>query len=836
VKAVDGSDTGPSNGTQKLTLIVTAPPSYTLSATTLSPGSVTPGSSASSTITITPANGYTGSVTVSCSSITGGGSPAPTCAFSKNPITISGTGAGTATLTVSTSSSTATGTYTITVKAIDGNNEGSSNGTQNLTLTVTSAPSYTLSATALSPGSVTPGSSATSTITITPANGYTGSVTVSCSSITGGGSPAPTCAFSKNPITISGTGAGTATLTVSTSSSTPAATYTITVKAVDGNNLGSSNGTQALTLKVTSPPSYSLTASALNPATVTAGNTATSTITFTPANGYTGSITPSCSSITGGTPAPTCSFSPGTVSISGTTAVTSTLTVTTATGTPGGTYTITVTASDANQSGPSNGSQNLSLITSAVVTNVVLIIQENRTPDNLFYGLCISPYGSTSACSTTPSATQYDIQTSNWLNNQVPGGVTQPGALDLGTTGLLNNPDNYDLGHTHTAFEDLCDLNKTTNICAMDGADLISTSCNTGTVNCPPPSNPEFYYVYPEDVLPYLQMAQTYAFGDHMFQTNEGPSYPAHQFLLGGTSEPTTDSVDFVSENVLPITALAGCLADPTVTSKVIDPFGNETVVYNTDGAVCNEHATLTDSLDNANISWRYYAPSAGSIWTAPTAINHMCVPNPPAPNATECSGTDYTNANPKVVLNQTQTNAQILSDISGGTLQQVSWIIPSGNDSDHPKGNSGCGPSWVTEIVNAIGTSPYWQNTVIILTWDDWGGWYDHVPPPLVIDDGVSWGSGYVYGMRVPLLVISPYAKPAYISHVNHDVGSILKYIENTYNLPALGTADTYALDDLSDMFQFTSSPTTFTPFAGPWNDATCKGDTSPPSDPDDY
>src|SRR5215471_2365188 len=70
---------------------------------------------------------------------------------------------------------------------------------------------------------------------------------------------------------------------------------------------------------------------------------------------------------------------------------------------------------------------------------------------------------------------------------------------------------------------------------------------------------------------------------------------------------------------------------------------------------------------------------------------------------------------------------------------------------------------------------SPYWANTVIIVTWDDWGGWYDHVAPYKVVNDGVSWGSGYVYGFRVPLIVISPYARPRYISHVNHDFGSIL-------------------------------------------------------------
>jgi phospholipase C len=598
------------------------------------------------------------------------------------------------------------------------------------------------------------------------------------------------------------------------------------------------SGCGSSTPKVTVPPSvsYTLTAAALSPASVTAGGTATSTITVTPASGYTGSVSLSCSSVTGGSPAPTCMFSTSPVAISGASAVTSTLTVTTTSSTPGGSYAITVAGSDANKMAPSDGSQGLTLTTAAVVQHVVIIFQENRTPDNLFQGLCMAPSGSPSACAVNASATQYEIQTSNWLNNQVSGGVTQPGVIDLGTSGVANNPDNYDLGHSHAAFLDMCDLNTSTNTCAMDGAAKIPTSCTTGAVNCPPPANPEFYYVAPGDVVPYLQMAQTYSFGDHMFQTNEGPSFPAHQFILGGTSEPSVGSVDFVSENVSPNNANAGCLATPTTTTKLIDPSGVETILDNTTGQLCNEHPTLTDSLDNAGLTWRYYTPSAGSIWTAPTGIQHMCVPNPAAPNATSCSGPDYTDANPKVVLNQTQSNAQILTDVAGGALQDVSWVIPTGADSDHAKSNDGCGPSWVTSIVNAIGSSPtYWNNTVIIITWDDWGGWYDHVPPPKVVDDGASWGSGYVYGFRVPMIVISPYiTKAGYISKVNHDFGSILKFTENNYNLPGLGFADTNALDDLSDFFNFSQSPISFTPITPPTIPANCPT-TSPPSDPDD-
>ena len=125
--------------------------------------------------------------------------------------------------------------------------------------------------------------------------------------------------------------------------------------------------------------------------------------------------------------------------------------------------------------------------------HVVVVVQENRTPDNLFYSLCAAP----ELCSTTPTAFQYNIQTSNWINDQSSTGFTQPGEIDLGTNG--STPDNYDLSHAHSAFLDMCDLNTTTNVCAMDGAALIPPACAQGVTGCAPP-NPQFMYVNPSDL------------------------------------------------------------------------------------------------------------------------------------------------------------------------------------------------------------------------------------------------------------------------------------------------------------------------------------------------
>ena len=439
------------------------------------------------------------------------------------------------------------------------------------------------------------------------------------------------------------------------------------------------------------------------------------------------------------------------------------------------------------------------------VQHVVIIFQENRTPDNLFQDPVLY--------NPPPAGHGADV-VQNGLNSQ---GKTVPlGLLDLGTAG--SNPDNYDLGHGHYAFGVMYDHGK------MDGADKVEVICAPGAGGCPPPT-PQFKYVNPADVQPYFALAEQYTFADRMFQTNQGPSFPAHQFILSGTSAPTASSNLFASENPNPQSP-TGCISPPSGTVLVIDPSGNQTPQY-----PCFEHPTLTDPLDAKGITWRYYTPLAGFIWTAPNAIQHMCGPNAQPPNGTSCVGPDWTGANPKVSISQTQ----VLTDIANGNLAQVVWVIPTGQASDHASTNDGSGPSWVASVVNAIGNSQYWSNTAIFITWDDWGGWYDHVPPPKVLANCAQWGCGYVYGFRVPLIVVSPYAKAAYISHVNHDFGSILKFIESNFGLPSLGYADANALDDLSDCFDFNQTPIPFQTIQAPLSAEHFLNDRRPATDPDD-
>jgi phospholipase C len=411
------------------------------------------------------------------------------------------------------------------------------------------------------------------------------------------------------------------------------------------------------------------------------------------------------------------------------------------------------------------------------IQHVVVIFQENRTPDNLFQDPVLIARGA-------------DI---------VQSGVNRQGqTVPLSPLGLGSN---YDLDHSHKGFVKMCDLNPTTGECRMDGA--------------PTKPHSAFMYVKPSDVQPYFQMAEQYTFGDRMFQTNQGPSFPAHQFIISGTSAPSATSTSFAAETPQPGNP-KGCIAPPTELVALIDPSGSEsTTVY-----PCFEHPTLTDELDQKAVTWRYYTPTPGSVWTGPNAIQHMCGPDAPPPNGTHCVGSIWTQ---HVVTKGTG----VLTDIARNSLPQVSWIIPTGFNSDHPGDTRTIGgPSWVASIVNAIGNSPYWSDTAIFITWDDWGGWYDHVPPKLI--------NSYEYGFRVPLIVVSPYAKAGYISHATHDFGSILKFIEKTFGLPSLGYADARA-DDLSDCFDLDQTPITFQTINAPLDATHFLNYKGPRTDPDD-
>ncbi len=416
--------------------------------------------------------------------------------------------------------------------------------------------------------------------------------------------------------------------------------------------------------------------------------------------------------------------------------------------------------------------------------HIVVVVQENRTPDNLFQGLCAKP----NACGVPPQSGQYDIQTSAWLDKTSNTGTTNPATVPFGL--------GYDLSHKHAGFIAMCDLNGS-GACAMDGA--ANVKCTANGQACP--TRAAFGYVDNSQgaVQPYLDLAQSYGWANYMFQTNQGPSFPAHQFLFGATSAPSSDddhAGTFASENAgaSDMGANAGCAATKTARVPLINAQGVEfTKIF-----PCFEHQTLSDLLDAQNITWRYYSMVANGIWTAPNAISHIC-----DAHGSKCNGSEWKadlDLNPPDVLTDISTNC---------ALRGVSWVIPDGTNSDHMGNvrNTG-GPSWVAQIVNAVGTSActnsdgssYWNSTAIIVTWDDWGGWYDHEAPAIEAPPQ----GGYQMGFRVPLIVVSALTPAGFISNSPEDFGSIARFIEQNFGVSegVLTFADQRSAGDLAEFF----------------------------------
>jgi Phosphoesterase family len=190
----------------------------------------------------------------------------------------------------------------------------------------------------------------------------------------------------------------------------------------------------------------------------------------------------------------------------------------------------------------------------------------------------------------------------------------------------------------------------------------------------------------------------------------------------------------------------------------------------------CVTIESVPEELSKAGISWRYYCNT--SFWNAPRYISTLAQ----SPNI--ISDTD-----------------QIVTDVENGDLATVSWVCPEDPYSDHPPHAVGLAQNYLATLVNAVMKSDYWATTAIFVTWDDWGGWYDHVQPPVI--------DAYGLGPRVPLIVISPYTKPGYISHVQGEFSSLAKFVEVNWGLPSLGQRDSLSsTSDLMDFFDFSQAP----------------------------
>jgi phospholipase C len=280
------------------------------------------------------------------------------------------------------------------------------------------------------------------------------------------------------------------------------------------------------------------------------------------------------------------------------------------------------------------------------------------------------------------------------------------------------------------------------------------------------------------DIPNYWRYAEHFALADRMFSSMAGPSFPNHLYTVAGVAGGAIGN---------PSSFLWGCDADDDTTVEVMSPTGGVRRQF-----PCFDFPTLPDKLESAGISWHYYAPVQGQrgyIWSALDAVRHI-------------------RFSPMWQQRVTSYN-RFDADAAGNNFPAVSWLIPDFEVSEHPTVRafagvtmsvSACaGENWTVQHINAIMQGPNWPTTAIVVTWDDFGGFYDHVAPPGVDQLG--------FGPRVPLLVISPYTKEGIVSHTEYEFGSVLQLIETRFKVKALSSRDVEA-NSLLDMFDFSQPP----------------------------
>ena len=274
---------------------------------------------------------------------------------------------------------------------------------------------------------------------------------------------------------------------------------------------------------------------------------------------------------------------------------------------------------------------------------------------------------------------------------------------------------------------------------------------------------------FPGEIPDYWAYAKRFALADHFFSTVPAASFSNHLVTITG------QWFGIYNNPVAPEDSNNkswGCDADPrTEVTWSVDGVG---------GMVrpCFNTTTIADEANAAGVSWKYYASPPGTfgyIWSSLDSIRHI-----------RYSSQWQTNVVP---------TSHFLDDVKSGHLPAISWLTTNLSTSDHPPASICVGQNWVAQQINAVMASHYWKNTAIILTWDDFGGFYDHVPPPKV--------SNYQLGPRVPLIVLSAYSRPQFIDHRQYDFRSILKFVESTFDLPHETTYDRN-VNSIGNMFNF--------------------------------
>lgn len=264
---------------------------------------------------------------------------------------------------------------------------------------------------------------------------------------------------------------------------------------------------------------------------------------------------------------------------------------------------------------------------------------------------------------------------------------------------------------------------------------------------------------YPKsEIANYWRYATTFGLADHFFSSFMGDSFPNHLVLMTGRNLGVLNNPFNLAQNE----HTWGCDSNP-----------NARVAVSTKGTIkqefpCFNTKTIVDEANAANVSWKYYAPPKGYfgyIWSTLDAIKHIR-------NSSQWS------SNVIPPTSETPGQESFDTDVTSGNLPAISFLVSDLKYSDHPPESICAGQSWDVNKINEIMSNPsLWSNTVIILTWDDFGGFYDHLPPPYL--------THYMLGPRVPAIVLSPYVRPHSIFHQRLDFRSIDTFIENQFDLP---------------------------------------------------
>ncbi len=282
----------------------------------------------------------------------------------------------------------------------------------------------------------------------------------------------------------------------------------------------------------------------------------------------------------------------------------------------------------------------------------------------------------------------------------------------------------------------------------------------------------------PDQIPHYWRWAEDYVLSDRFFASHTGPTFPNRLYGIAGQSGGAFDTP--IDVKAPPGKARTwGCDALPSEYVVIADPGGSRTRV-----PTCFDFETAGDLLNEKGIGWASYSATEhqpGYIWQPYSAIRHV-------------RETDLWDRHVHPV-------DELIDDIVADRLPAVTWVQPRYPVSEHPglQTNFCLGERWSAAVVNAIMESPMWPSTGIFLTWDEWGGFYDHVRPPRVD----AWG----LGIRVPLLVISPYARKGHVDHAVAEHASTLRFIEANWGLRSLTHRDRRA-NDLSHVFDFDQRP----------------------------